>query len=112
MNADDGRSQSIDDIAIVRTKPIREGRLTVHNVDPSLALEAAPDWASLRARASAGDPCALLTLLELFQDEAASLARAVDWLHGLAVEHHKLEVAQRINQWRTRCRHGAAGAEK
>jgi hypothetical protein len=107
MNANDGRSQSIDDIVIVGTKPIREGRLAVRNVDPRLALEAAPDWANLCARATAGDPSAMLTLLELFQDEAASLARAIDWLHGLALENHKLEVAKRIDQWRDLCSHGA-----
>jgi len=82
--------------------------------EPSLALEAAPDKADLCARATAGDPSAMLTLLELFQDEAASLARAVDWLHGLALENHKLEVAKRIDQWRDLCglSDATTGAEK
>ena len=82
--------------------------------EPSLALEAAPDKADLRARAAAGDPSAMLTLLDLFRNEAAVLARAVDWLHAVAVEHHKLEVAKRIDQWRDLCglSDATTGAEK
>ena len=87
---------------------------TARNVEPSLALEAAPDKADLCTRATAGDPSAMLTLLELFQDELASLTRTVDWLHGLALENHKLEVAARIDQWRDLCGlgHAATGAGK
>ena len=87
---------------------------TTRNTEPCLALEVAPDEADLRARVSAGDPSAMLTLLKIFQNEAASLARAVDWLHGLALENHKLEVAKRIDQWRDLCglSHAATGAEK
>jgi hypothetical protein len=85
----------------------------VRNVDPRLALEVPPDRADLRGRAIAGDPAAMLTLFESLQADAASLARAVEELHSLAVGHHKLEVAQRINQWRALgYRHGSAGAEK
>jgi hypothetical protein len=88
--------------------------MTAHSVEPSLAREAPPDKADLRARAIAGDPSAMLALLELFQDELGSLIRAVDWLHGLALENHKLEVAARIDQWRGLCglSHAATGAEK
>jgi hypothetical protein len=87
---------------------------TARNTEPRLAHEAAPDKADLRARATAGDPSAMVTLLELFQNEAASLARAIDWLHGLALENHKLEVAKRIDQWRDLCglSHAATGAEE
>jgi hypothetical protein len=70
--------------------------MPARNIEPRLALEAASDKADLRARATAGDPAAMLTLLELFQNEAASLARAVDWLHGLALENNKLELAKLI----------------
>ena len=84
----------------------------MRNVEPRLALEAAPDRADLRARAAAGDPAAMLTLFESFQADAASLERAIDELHSLAVWHRKLEVAHRIDSWRgLDCRrHGAVGA--
>jgi hypothetical protein len=87
---------------------------TARKFEPSLALEAPPDKADLCARATAGDPSSMLTLLKVFQDELASLTRAVDWLHGLALENHKLEVAARIDQWRDLCglSHAATGAEK
>jgi len=72
----------------------------VPNLDPRVGFEPSPDRTGLRARAISGDLSAMLTLFELFQNEAASLARAVDWLHGLALENHKLEVARRIDNWR------------
>lgn len=86
----------------------------VRHVDPRVAFEPSPDKTNLRARATAGDPSAMLALLELFQNEAAYLACAVDWLHELALENHKLEVAKRIEQWRDLCglSHGTSGAEK
>jgi hypothetical protein len=72
----------------------------VRNVDPRIALEAAPERADLRARVIAGDPAAMLKLFESFQADAASLERAIEELHSLAVGHSKLEVAQRIRSWR------------